>query len=340
MRRFCVLFLTVLCASYCTWETVETSSVEQAFGSSQQGTKLQAIVLQGSVENHTMYGFRFAGATLNGAPLNNLRLEKGELIAEQNSTTLRDDDLEDAHVFAEIKNYGVNPPTTTVVEYLITDIVPESGYDPTNTLNTYLYSISQNVNGTFQPACPVDSDGRRAAIPTSGAWDKQGNRIESSTLFTFGCTTGVIAKCYRWGYRPWVTGYNTNLATTHWACTRMARADYCGNGTTHTRDGTSINKWDNTPAPGPIEQQGTTPPLMFFEAGWSTSGAVCLSHARWLLGGPLIILGCPGKLIAPGLGILNATVCDTLAEAIGQDAGSRIFNESNLNLNLDILGPL
>jgi hypothetical protein len=339
MKRFCVLFLTVLCASYCTWETVETSSVEQHFGSNQQGTKLQAIDLQDSVAGQTMYGFQFSGATLNGAALVNLRLEKGELVAEQNQTTLRGVYLDEAHVFAQVKNYSVNPVTTTVVEYTITAIEEEAGYDPTNTDNTYLYSISQIVNGTPQPACAIDGDGRRAAIPISGAWDKEGNRIESSTLFTFGCTTGVIAKCYRWGYRPWLTGYNTNVATTHWACTRAARADYCGNGTTHTRDGTGINIWDNIPPPGPIQIQGPTPALMVFEAGWNTSGAVCLSHGRWLLGGPTILLGCPGKLIAPGVGVLGATVCDTVQEVLGLNPNATIFNESQLNLNLDILGP-
>src|SRR5678816_3068084 len=204
MRRFCVLLLTVLCASYCTWETVETSTIEQHWGSDQQGTKLQAITLYGSVEGQTVYGFEFSSATLGSAALNNLRLEKGELVAEQNQVTLHDDELENAHVFAQVKNYAANPVTTTTVEYVITDVVEESGYDPSNTSHTNLYSINQIVNGTPQPACPEDSDGKRAAIPISGAWDNHGNRIESSSLFTFGCTTGVIAKCYRWGYRPWV----------------------------------------------------------------------------------------------------------------------------------------
>ena len=105
MRRFCVLFLTVLCASYCTWETVETSTIEQHWeGSDQQGTKLQAIDLFGSVAGQTVYGFEFGSASLNGAPLNNLRLEKGELIAEQNQVTLRGSGLDEAHVFAEVKN--------------------------------------------------------------------------------------------------------------------------------------------------------------------------------------------------------------------------------------------
>src|SRR5678815_5264127 len=100
--------------------------------------------------------------------------------------------------------------------------------------------------------------------------------------FTLGCTTGVIAKCYRWGYRPWVNGYG-DLVAMHWTCTRLARADYCGDGTPHTHDGTKINVWDTLPRP--IESHGgLLPPAgMLFEAGWNTGGAVCLSRARWML---------------------------------------------------------
>jgi len=74
-----------------------------------------------------------------------------------------------------------------------------------------------------------------------------------------------------------------------------------------------------------------------FEAGWNTSGAVCLSHARWLNGGLLIALGCPGKLIAPGIGVLGATVCDTVQDVLDLNSGAMIFNESNLNANLNDL---
>jgi hypothetical protein len=42
----------------------------------------------------------------------------------------------------------------------------------------------------------------------------------------------------------------------------------------------------------------------------------------------LIALGCPGRLIAPGLGILNATVCDTIAQVLGQAADATIYNEA------------
>jgi hypothetical protein len=246
--------------------------------------------------------------------------------------------LADAHLYAQVHNITVNPPTSATVEYKITAIEAEAAvYDQYSTGNTYLYSLSQNVDGAnnWQPACLPDFDGRRAAIPIAATWNEHGDRVESSTLFTFGCTTGVIAKCYRWGYRPWLTGHG-DVQTTHYICTRAARADYCGNGKSHTRDGTWINIWDNlTP---PINPQAATPPGMLFEAGWATNGAVCLSHARWLLGGPVIALGCPDRLLAPGVGILNATVCDTVAQVLGQNVNARIFNESNLNLNLDILG--
>jgi hypothetical protein len=117
----------------------------------------------------------------------------------------------------------------------------------------------------------------------------------------------------------------------HQSCTRMARADYCGDGTSHTREGTWINIWDTLPAPGPIQRHGLLPPLgMVFEAGWNTGGAVCLSRARWLLDDTLVSL-CPDRLIAPGL--LGETVCETAAEVLGYDGNAKLFNESYL-LNL------
>ena len=58
-------------------------------------------------------------------------------------------------------------------------------------------------------------------------------------------------------------------------CVRLARADYCGDGVGHTRNGTPIDVFDrfgiqrDEPAPG-----------MSFEAAWGMDGAVCVSHTR------------------------------------------------------------
>jgi ADYC domain-containing protein len=337
MASYHICFVA-FCASACVSEPIHTSTDRQA-EMELQGTQLQGIQLQGTqVQSMTMQGFQLAGATLNGAALANLRIEKGELVAELDQVTRHGAELINTHLFAHVQNLAVNPPVTQTVEYQITGVEAEDlRYDPTGTGSTFLYTLEQNVDGTgsWQPACAADADGRHAAIPLAALWDDHGGRVESSSQFSFGCTTGVVAKCYRWGYRPWVTGYG-DLTAEHWTCTRVARADYCGNGKSHTRDGTLINVWDNLPPPGPIQERDQTPGGMLFEAGWRTSGAVCLSHTRWLLGGLVIAAGCPDRLIAPGLGVLGATVCDLPAQVLGQATGVRMFNESNLNLNLDL----
>jgi len=49
------------------------------------------------------------------------------------------------------------------------------------------------------------------------------------------------------------------------------------------------------------------------------------------------VAACPTRLIAPGLGLLGGTVCDLAAQVLGQAGNARMFNESNLNINLDLL---
>jgi hypothetical protein len=332
MTRVCIVCVAALCTSCCTSDFDDTSTTEQA-DSNLQGTQLQGTSLQGlQLQGMSMQGFQFAEATLGGVALVNLRVQQGEVVAEQDQVTLHGASLIGAHLYAQVRNLDATPPVTALVEYRITNIAEEDTmYDPTYTGSTFLYTLEQNVDnsGSWQPACPVDFDGRRVAIPLAATWDAHGDRIESSSLFTFGCTTAVIAKCYRWGYRPWVTGYG-DLAAMHWACTRLARADYCGNGVSHTRDGTWVNVWDNLASPGPIQTHGElTPPGMLFEAGWSTTGAVCLSRARWLVDGDSLAALCPGRLISPSLG---EPTCHTMLEALSYDPAITLFNESYVNL--------
>jgi hypothetical protein len=313
-----------------------TSTTEQP-GMNLQGMNLQGMNLQGmNLQGMNLQGILVDGATLSGAPLTNVRVERGEVVAEQGGATLRGTALVGAQFQAQVSNPAGSPPATALIAYRITAIQSElSAYDPTSTGHTFLYTLEQWVDDTasWQPGCPADNDGRNAAIPLAAIWDEHGDRSESSTMFTLGCTTGVIAKCYRWGYRPWVTGYG-DLTTMHWTCTRLARADYCGDGVPHTRNGTSINVWDTLPPPGPIQKHGgLLPPLgMLFEAGWDTSGAVCLSRARWLLDdGGLLASLCPDHLIPPGL--LGATVCNTASDVLGFDPDAKLFNESYLNVS-------
>jgi len=69
-----------------------------------------------------------------------------------------------------------------------------------------------------------------------------------------------------------------------WTCVRMARADYCGDGVSHTHDGTCVDAWDNASVNvagrGPsCEDAGA--PAETFEAAWNKDRALCLNHVRW-----------------------------------------------------------
>jgi len=343
MTRLGIICVAALCALSCTADVVEISTDDQAStvlqsrqqqgtqlqGMHQQGTQLQGTQLQGTqLQGMTMQGFQFAEATLGGVALVNLRVEGGEVVAEQDHVTLRGASLIGAHLYAQVGSLEVDPPATALVEYRITNIMTEdSKYDPTYTGSTFLYTLEQNVDNTdsWQPACPVDFDGRRVAIPLAATWNAYGDRVESSSLFTFGCTTGVIAKCYRWGYRPWLTGYG-DLAAVHWACTRLARADYCGDGVPHTRDGTWVNVWDDLTGPGPIEAHGARPLAgMSFEAGWNTDGAECLSRTRWKSDMKQIQRTCPDRRMKSSRA---KKFCDNVEDARDHGLQVLLFNES------------
>jgi hypothetical protein len=227
--------------------------------------------------------------------------------------------------------------------------------------STFLYRlrIAHQVGGSqvevrCEPSLTGPNPNSDWAVPLRGVYEADTGALDTSdtTRFTFGCDNGVIAKCYRWGYKPWLDAPNADaVALTHWACTRMARADYCGSGEANTLDGTHIAFWDRL-APVPTHAQPpqtTLPRELRFEAGWNSAGAVCLSHARWATMPPPPV-GCP--LVAPsylvdgGTGVSCApgevvdaeekpcaTVCNTPEEAVLYQAHGpvRTLNHSALN---------
>lgn len=104
-----------------------------------------------------------------------------------------------------------------------------------------------------------------------GRWDETGEHIAADGALTYACASGVITKCVTWGYAPWIVGVDL-----HQACTRLARADYCGTGTPWTLDGTTIDVYD------PNGIQTVTPDARFhFEAAWGVEGAVCVNQTRY-----------------------------------------------------------
>lgn len=157
---------------------------------------------------------------------------------------------------------------------------------------TYLYTVLvQNAETSeWQNLCLPDANNVSKAIPLSGTWDETGTHRDDDKI-TFACTNGVLAKCVRWGYKPWKTVNGESLQNYHQACTRMARADYCGQGTSYTKSGTPIDLYDRLGIQQPTPNSG-----MVFEAAWSPEGAVLLNRTRYPDTLPQLQKECPEKL--------------------------------------------
>jgi len=148
------------------------------------------------------------------------------------------------------------------------------------------------------------------AVPLAGRWDYRqgieggGDWLEDPSAFTFACDGFVLAKCVAMGYAPWREGRacpaegprslcaRLSLAPYHQACTRMLRADYCGDGTSFTVAGTLVNAYDVIGVRYDSEDWA-------LEAEWSADGALCISGER--VRSPTEP-PCLARLAAPGCG--------------------------------------
>lgn len=170
-----------------------------------------------------------------------------------------------------------------------------------------------DAKGEWAPACAADAYGERWGFPVALPPGHPGYE----RAITMTCSSGAIGKCARFGYKPWARGpRGEDLLPLHAACVRMARADYCGDGVGHTKDGTPIDIHDDLgiQTPGAEPGDGFT-----FEAGWSGEGAVCVHHTRWpdLLTREQLLQSCPRLASVPA--------CD---EERARALGARLFNAS------------
>ena len=130
---------------------------------------------------------------------------------------------------------------------------------------------------SWEPLCLDQYDQGTQAILLTDAWDLEtGDRItpKPSGVVTFACRDAALAKCVEWGYAPWRTVNNVPLVNHHQTCTRAARADYCGDGTAHTYNGTKIHVLDKLGIQIPDLGLGLGYAV---EAEWGPNGAVCLN---------------------------------------------------------------
>jgi hypothetical protein len=152
-----------------------------------------------------------------------------------------------------------------------------------------LYWLTTSEAGEERPLCSSAEGAALSAIPLNGSWDQHG-RWRTDGL-TFACYNGVLAKCVRWGYAPWGRVGDMPLRDYHQACTRMARADYCGDGVSHTRDGTLINMWDELGI-----QNSDRRDDLHFEAAWAPDGAHGIARTRYPDDMAYVEANCPERL--------------------------------------------
>jgi hypothetical protein len=122
------------------------------------------------------------------------------------------------------------------------------------------------------PVCGYEPDGTTAkrALLVPGSWDKLGAWSNTGAV-TNACRQAAIAKCVEFGYKSW-----KGHADTHHACVRMLRADYCGDGQTHTVDGTLIKMFDKA-----TFQKRTADDVPWpVDAEWNADGAICFNAHR------------------------------------------------------------
>ncbi len=130
-----------------------------------------------------------------------------------------------------------------------------------------LYELSRSDGaGGWLPVCEPNPFGDVSAVLQPGM----------DGAIAIWCTSGALAKCVHFGYRPWEGDKDGVSATDrHSACVKMMRGDYCGDNRPLTRNGMLINVFD----PEGIQERADAPDLPF-EAAWDVNGAICVHHPR------------------------------------------------------------
>jgi len=171
------------------------------------------------------------------------------------------------------------------------DTVERDAKDSAGEVVLYEFSEQDPVTAEWHNICQADAEGRRLGFPLAGAFTRRGEHVDAARRFFITCTGGAEGKCVRFGYKPWRQAPDGgSLAAYYQTCVRLVRADYCGDGIGHTRNGTPIDIFDRIGI-----QRDETVPEMSFEAAWGPDGAVCVRHTRIkdVLDPAALIEGCP-----------------------------------------------
>lgn len=228
-----------------------------------------------------------------GTPVTAFFLVGSELHLVRGGQTLRGTEVIGAELHYRYQ------PTDMGPSYPFTVRVASAGLDPTasglgaNHNDVWMYNLlwqdnSPGVPARWQALCRTEAGADDQSLMLANRWDPAtGNRVDRPTFITFACRDQALGKCARMGYRPWAKANSCSgtgvaqtcadiaLADHHQACTRMIRADYCGNGTSYTIDGTLIDIYDYLNPPLQVSETDWD-----IEAQWTPNGALCINEPR------------------------------------------------------------
>jgi hypothetical protein len=240
---------------------------------STNGVSLNGVSLNGvSLNGVSLNGVSLNGVSLNGVSLNGVSLNGSILsgVSAENGTLLSGSRLIGV-TFNGVLSDGSTLPMR------LDDISFTWGAN----WDVFFYDVSYQSGDAWYPLCGFEPDGSPVpAIALAGTWDYSentptgGSWSPSTTNFTFGCRHTALAKCVEAGYKPWRNVSGTSLRSYHQACTRLIRADYCGNGRPWTLNGRVIDLYDR------LNIQTDTQSSWLFEAEWTDAGARCLTTLR------------------------------------------------------------
>ena len=255
----------------------QTSDLEASNGSSLNGSSLNGSSLNGSSLNgSSLNGVSLNGSSLNGSSLNGVTLSGSQLVSVSSSgrLALSGAGLVGARLNGQLSTGGDLP-------LRIDSAVTGTGANA----DVWFYGVSYQAGGHWQPLCGLDAVGKPVpAVAVLGTWDPRqgvaggGGYTYSNDSISFGChAMGAIAKCVELGYKPWKSAPDGSgsLRDHHVACTRLIRADYCGDGESHTINGRLIDVFDGVGVQSPAG--GGLLALWLLEGEWSPEGARCIS---------------------------------------------------------------
>ena len=246
------------------------------------GALVDEVTARGEVPNGqvlnsaVLNGIQFNGIQFNGIQFNGIQFNGSSFTGTLDGVVMTDVDFAGAEIAVTMGGSAFT---------LRFDDVYEDPARPGGDVYFYDVSVREDSVGTWSSLCKDVGGNPVAAIPVANYWNyTTGARVDDANVVTFACRGAAIAKCVEWGYIPWHTAVQCDsegacaaisLKDHHQACTRMVRADYCGDGQSYTFNGTPIDLYDRlqtqVQASSTLGYTNWAP-----EAEWGPNGATCV----------------------------------------------------------------